>query len=176
MRAKLIGGIIVIIAALTCAPASCIFIESAKRNLGLSPSLQEFESFSSARISRVAITYVYSPKDFLAQEIKFVLRDAEVIKRLQKLFKIKSISAYTVGVEPKIVFHVFNEKNRYDGWIIDFKEKRKLLFAHDNWSASQSCVVILEDDSFYDAVFELVCENNKRLFPESAESDVCLCF
>ena len=70
----------------------------------------------------------------------------------------------------------FDEKNRYDGWSIDFKWKRELLFAHDNWKAKRSCSVVLNDDSFYDAVFELAWENNKHLFPTSSKSEVSLCF
>ena len=164
----------VIIGVSVCLFVSCVF--QAASNLGLSPKKEEFEIFSSAKISRVSISYLYTPKDFPPQEIRFTLRDKATIARLQSLFKIKSLEPYTLGVNSKIEFAYFDEKNRYDGWSIDFKWKRELLFAHDNWKAKRSCSVVLNDDSFYDAVFELAWENNKHLFPTSSKSEVSLCF
>ena len=171
MNAKVYPVIIVVF---VCLFVSCVF--QAASNLGLSPKKEEFEIFSSAKISRVSISYLYTPKDFPPQEIRFTLRDKATIARLQSLFKIKSLEPYTLGVNSKIEFAYFDEKNRYDGWSIDFKWKRELLFAHDNWKAKRSCSVVLNDDSFYDAVFELAWENNKHLFPTSSKSEVSLCF
>lgn len=98
----------VIIGVSVCLFVSCVF--QAASNLGLSPKKEVFEIFSSAKISHVSISYLYTSKDFPPQEIRFTLRDKETIARLQRLFKIKSVEPYTLGVDPKIEFVYFDKK------------------------------------------------------------------
>lgn len=166
-----VGVSIIIVFFFTCC-AMCV--QQAKRNLGLDPQIENFRKFTTFSFERLSICYTYTPKDFVEQEIRFVVTEKETIKELQQLFEISSVSPYTLGVDGKICFCTWNEKNEWNAWDIVFRDKIRVSLEYDIHGNSQACIANLKNSEFYQKVFELAWKNNKKLFPQSASEEIRL--
>ncbi len=151
-----------------------MFVRQAERNLGLAPQITNFEKFKTLQFEDLFIRYTYTPKDFVKQEIRFAITDKETIKELQRLFEISSVEPYTLGVNGKIRFVAWNEKNEWNMWDIVFEEKNKVTLGYNIRGRGQSCVANLRNTVFYEKLFELAWENHKKLFPQSRPEEICL--
>lgn len=149
-------------------------VQQAKKNLGLDPQIENFRKFTTYSFDRLSVCYTYTPKDFVEQEIRFVITEKEIIKELQQLFEISSVSPYTLGVDGKICFCAWNEKNEWNAWDIVFKEKTRVSLEYDIYGNTQACIANLKNVAFYQKVFELAWKNNKRLFPQSVSEEIRL--
>lgn len=149
-------------------------VQQAKKNLGLDPQIENFRKFTTYSFDRLSVCYTYTPKDFVEQEIRFVITEKEIIKELQQLFEISSVSPYTLGVDGKICFCAWNEKNEWNAWDIVFKEKTRVSLEYDIYGNTQACIANLKNAAFYQKVFELAWKNNKRLFPQSVSEEIRL--
>lgn len=163
---------VIMILSFACCVTWCV--QQAKRNLGLAPQIENFRKFTTFSFERLSICYTYTPKDFVEQEIRFVVTDKETIKELQQLFEISSVSPYTLGVNGKICFCAWNEKNEWNAWDIVFRDETEVSLEYNIHGNTQACIANLKNSEFYQRVFELAWKNNKRLFPQSVSEEIRL--
>lgn len=159
--------ILVVVAAGVCALGYVVF-RGVLIGLGMAPNLEKFEEIYEAPVSMVKIRYRYKPHGKPSIDIRFKIENLEQIKALQKLFRMKSVGSYSLGVEPDVAFYYYDEKNRPCIWKIRFHTETEILLAKN----LGSCSATLTDNVLYQMLLDLAWENNKRLFPNSKRDEI----